>query len=551
MKQPFTRALALLLCTGLICGAASMPVSAAEGESRRPAAFDRILYSVEDILLKGLLWVIDALIPARIPRGYKTGTDFYPGMERFLDQPANGAGWKLGYARASLIPEGLFDPETRRYIGPNDVYVGGAPKGEDPQRPLIDRKNPTLLLDDMCVRATALGDGSGRGSVVFASLDAYALTSRDARVIRAMLEDFARQNQLVSINIGVLHQHSCIDTLGFNGPLLGGLFVNPWANLLGLKRPYYGKNPAFMDNLYKTVADTIKNAVRAMEPGRLYYGAATAKDWIHDKREPKVMDSEMHRLRFVPNNKNSRETWLLNLGSHCVGLDADTQKISGDFPYYIEERVNRQYRANFQMVLSGQLAINKSNHHLPSGERTQMETITKYGYMVADHIAQIKNEINLKPLLNIRHSEYRIPVDNLLHLFLFRSGMVDSTGVKRGWIGPGMDLITETGYMELGDSLAVALAPGEIDPILYLGGASPAAEAFTGKDFLFTPMKDMVRGGRKFLMFGVMNDHSGYILPPNDIQNFALFGNEELNCASAKSAQCLLEAFKGLTDSVK
>jgi len=97
----------------------------------------------------------------------------------------------------------------------------------------------------------------------------------------------------------------------------------------------------------------------------------------------------------------------------------------------------------------------------------------------------------------------------------------------------------------------VAFAPGEIDPILYLGGASPAAEAYTGEDFLFSPMKDMVRGGRRFLMFGVTNDHSGYILAPNDIQNFVLFGNEELNCAGKQAAQSLLDAFEKLTGSVK
>jgi hypothetical protein len=36
MKQSFGRILALLLCAGLICGAVSMPASAAEVDSRRP-----------------------------------------------------------------------------------------------------------------------------------------------------------------------------------------------------------------------------------------------------------------------------------------------------------------------------------------------------------------------------------------------------------------------------------------------------------------------------------------------------------------------------------
>ena len=550
MKRSFKRVLAMMLCAGLFFGAMSVPASAAE--SRQPPMPDRLLYQVADTLLKGLLWLVNAIMhPVPMPRSYETSPDFYAGMDSFLGKPASGAGWRLGYARASLIPGGLFCADGK-YIGPRDVFVGGAPKGEDPLLPVIHRKVPTFLHDDNCVRVTALSDGSGRGTVIFASLDAYALTSYDVRIIRGMLRDFARQNHLVSINIGVLHQHSAIDTLGFNGPLLGGLFINPWANLFGLPRPYYGKNPAYMAHLHETVTEAIKQAVRGMEPGELRYGAACAENWIHDRRAPRVMDDEMHRLRFVPANKSSRETWILNLASHTVGLDADTQQITGDFPHYIEERVNEQYNANFMMILSGQLAINKSNHHIdvPGEQRTPMETIIKYGYAVAGYIAKIEDEA-LAPLLNIKHAEYVLPVDNPLHLALFRSGMIESTGVRRHRFGPDMDLITEVGYMELGGTLAVAFIPGEICPVIYLGGASPAAESFTGEDFIFTPMKDMVRGERKFLAFTLMNDHSGYILAPNDIQNFVLFGNEEINQASVHAAELLLDAFKSLTDSVK
>jgi hypothetical protein len=142
-------------------------------------------------------------------------------------------------------------------------------------------------------------------------------------------------------------------------------------------------------------------------------------------------------------------------------------------------------------------------------------------------------------------------VDNPLHLLLLRSGAVQSAAVRRKRFSARLDLITETGYMELGDRLAVGFGPGEIDPILYLGGASSATESYTGEDYAFTPMKDMVRGNRKFLLFGLINDRSFYYLPPNDIQAFIRFGNEELNCASAEAAPRLLEAFEAVTDGVK
>jgi hypothetical protein len=547
------RILAIALCAGLLCGALCVPAAAEEAESRQPAKSKRILYDIGDTLLAGFLKGIAALMPIKLPKQYETSPDFYAGTEAFLDEPAEGAKWSLGYARASVLPEGMFDPETKLYLGGDDVFVGGSPKGEDPLRPIIDRKIPKQLIDDMCVRATALNDGSGRGTVVFAELDTYAITSYDIRAVRARLRDFARQNRLVSVNIGMLHQHSSIDTFGYNGPLLGSLLANPWYNLVGKTPPYTGKNAAFMEHLCEVMAETIKEAVRAMEPGELYYGSADTGPWVHDRRDPVVFDEEMHRLRFVPDAPGSRETWILNLGVHLVGLDGDTQKISGDSSYYAEQRINEAYGANFLMIQSGQLAVHKRHENIETAgeEMSLMDKMTGYGRALADYIAGIGNEEPVKPLLNIRHGEYRFPVDNPIHLLLLRSGAVQCTVVKRHKIGSGLDLITETGYMELGGDLAVGFGPGELDPILYLGGASPAAEAYTGEDFLFTPMKDMVRGGRKFLMFGLMNDRSFYYLAPNDIQNFIRFGNEELNCTSALAAPRLLEAFQALTDSVK
>jgi len=561
-KYTARRILAFILCAALLCGGLFIPVLADEAaESRKPSRGRQILYDIGDTLLVGFLKGIAAVMPIKLPKTYETGLDFYLGMEAFLDEPAEGARWSLGYARASVIPGGWFDPVTKEYIGPEGVFVGGSPKGEDPLRPIIDDKVPTRLIDDMCVRVTALSDGSGRGAAVFAQLDTYAITSYDIRIIRAWLREFAEENNLVSINIGMLHQHSSIDTFGYNGPLLKSLFLNPFINLLPEKwrRPLYtGKSPAYMEFLYEVMAEAVMEAVGNMEPGALYYGSASAEEWIYDRRPPYIMDEEMHRLRFVPDKEDARETWMLNLGVHHVGLDGDSQRISGDAPYYAEERVNEIYDANFQLIVGGQLGIHKRYTPIEDGtERGQIETMMAWGYALADYIAGVDNEEEVEPLLNIRHAEYRVPVDNPLHLLILRSGATQFTAVKRRFGPTRLDIVTETGYMELGGSLAVGFGPGEIDPILYLGGASPAAESYTGKDYPFTPMKDMARGdaatggSRKFLMFSLMNDRSLYYLLPNDFQNFVRFGNEEINCMSALAGPRLLEAFEALTDSVK
>ena len=538
------RLLATLLCAMMLAGALAMPVSAAVAQ--KPPFFTQLLYNAGDAVLNALLRGLSALYPTDLPREYAAGPDFFPGMDTFLNAPAEGAKWSLGYARASLIPPGLFDPETGEYIGPDDIFVGGELVGEG-QRALIDRKTPTRLLDDMCVRVTAMSDGSGRGTVVFASLDAYALTLYDVRVIRGMLLDFAQQNNIVGINIGVLHQHSVIDTLGMNGMVLGALLVNPWNARFGWFS-HHGKNARFMEHLHRTTADAIQAAVQAMEPGSLYYGSTDATDYLRDKRPPTVMDTQLHRLRFVPDDGESRETWLVNYASHASTL-GPTREVTADYPHYAEEQVDRRAGANFQMVLGAILAIGRNDRPFEAEgvQYMNQDRMRLYGKAIGDLAVGIENDRPVTPLLNIRMAEYRMPVDNPIHLAMFRTGMIQAVGLRRGVLGPDLDIVTEIGYMELGDDLAAVLAPGEIDHVLCVGGALPASEAYTGKDFFFNPMRDMVRGGRGLLTFGVMNDHSGYYLVPNDVQNFILFGTQEINAASKQAAVSLLEAFEGLT----
>jgi len=536
------RIISLWLCIAMLCGSMMIPAGAANDD--KPSAAMRLLYDAGDFALRALAWGISCVLPGRIPPIDER--DFYPGMATFIDQPQGvDPGWRLGYARASLLYEGLFDPVTKEYIGPNDLYVGGALGGEE-SRDIIDRKNPLRLVDDQGVRVTALSDGSGRGTAVFASVDCYALTSYDVRAIRALLRDFARQNNVVSINIGSLHQHSCIDTLGINGPLLLALPLNPIAMLTGLFPPFSGRNETFMDHLHETVAASIREAVGNMERGTLYYGATdVTENVVDDRRKPFVTDTEMHRLRFVPDSGASKETWLVNLSAHCTHLGATTRHISSDYPYYMEEIIGE--RANFQMIMGAELAVYTVTGYMWAPGKTSIDVMKEYGYLMGRKLIDMgADDEKVTPILNVRSLTYTIPVDNPIHRVAFSLGMIKSTGQRRYCIGPDLDLLTETGYMELGGNLAVAFGPGEIDPTLVYGGTLSAQDAYQGWEYEFTPMKVMV-GGRKLLMFGIMNDHSGYYILPNDIHNFVLFENEEINAASTKAALLLLEAFARVT----
>ncbi|MDR1464592.1 MAG: hypothetical protein LBJ11_04750 [Oscillospiraceae bacterium] len=542
------RPLALLLCVCLLLGSGGASVLAADGAAVAPSATDRTLYSVADWAAVGLINLIRMLIPGKPVCKYEQSPDFYPGQDGFRSAPEAGARWNLGYARAPLLTDDIFDGKH---------YVGGGLVGPG-QTPVIDAKTPTELIDNQLVRVVALSDGGTRGTVIFAVIDGFGITSADVRRVRAKLaeNDYVKTHNIVSINVSVLHQHSEIDTLGMNGPILPMVFLNPVANVTGLFQPYSGKNPGFMQHLYTTVTDAVKAAVADMKPGTLSYGAADMTEYIRDKREPLVFDSDLHRLRFTPDptaqDPAPRETWIANLAIHCTGNGAAGRELTGDYPYYMEQVISDPAgpNANFLLIQGAQLAITLDTSPIDQPDQTALEKLRLYGEALGGLLAGIQ-DTPVTPLLNIAHKEYAMPIDNPLHLLFFKLGAVEATVSRANLLGTKLDLITEVGYLELGDQLSIAICPGETEPALAFGGGLTAAQAWKGEDWAFTPMKDDVPAGRKLIVFGLTNDHCGYNLLKNDVHPFVQFGNEEVNAASTLGGERLVDAFAALTASVR
>ncbi len=538
MKTNLKKLCAVVLCIVMLAGAGIVGASA-DGPQKPTPAMDAV-YDIGDFAFKTLLKGITLLFPPiGIPSQFPESKDFYPGMKSFKKLPANPSyTWKLGHAEANLL-KGLSDEFIKT------LDVSGA-------LDLTGKRKVTEVLDPPMSRVTALSDNSGRGIVVFVSLDGFGITSVDVRKIRAAVRDFAKEKNIVSINVSALHQHSTVDTLGMNGNLLGGIFCNTLALLTNWFKPYSGKNQEYMKHVTQLTAAAIKKAVNGMEAGTLKYSKADASEYIRDKRAPEKIDPYIHRLRFVPKNAASKETWLCNAAIHTTGMGTSGTAVSSDWPYFIGKAVTKKTGANFQFINGAQLAIGMKNDIKLPKEATSYQRIEAYGNALAKLMFNIpaNKETKVPALLNVAHKEYVVPVDNPLHLLFFRLGVIESNGRKTNLTATKMEIKTELGYIELGDKLAIALIPGELEPMLAFGGSIPAAQAYTGKDYKFTPMKNMV-GGRELMVFGLTNDQVGYILLPNDIAHFVAFGNEEVNASGTALAPKTLEAFKALTDSKK
>lgn len=523
MKKMCRSVLAILLCCALLVPA-SPAVFAAEknylietsdGTKNVSKALKGLLNAV-DVVINGLMTAINLTVPT--PKTWEdadsySSAGFMPGQAEFLSSPADGTRWSMGFASASIL--------DGQDVQDGKHYVGGSLSVSD--------KTVTEVYDDLRVRTVAMNDGSGRGTTVFAVVDGYGLSSTDVRAIRQEMAAFCKANHIISLNIGVLHQHSAVDTFGMNGSVFKAL-GNGVRNLLG-KPPVNGQNAEYMRNLFDKTEQTVCDAVSSMTAGKMYYSTVDAKDYVRDKRPPYVMDTDLNLFRFVPDD-GSRETWMTTYTAHCVGNGAGQREITGDYPYYMEQVIRRIADANFMLLLGAEQGSSQRRDNAEiQGETEPLADVKAYGRTLAELLIAKggDNAVEVPPLLNIRHKEILFTIQNPILTFAGKMGLVTNKVVRRGFMQ--YEVVSEIGYMELGDALAVALIPGELAAELAYGGCLTAETSWRNKDWTMPSLQEMT-GTRQLLIFGIMNDQVGYIIPENDYMALAYEDNKSLELVS-------------------
>jgi hypothetical protein len=150
-----------------------------------------------------------------------------------------------------------------------------------------------------------------------------------------------------------------------------------------------------------------------------------------------------------------------------------------------------------------------------------------YGETIGRYVCEIDNrtEYDILPFINIRFNSVILPVENYILILGAKVGLININSYRSGKLGLDTVITTEAGYLELGNSLKILLAPGELAPEVAMGGYFTAQESALGFDItgktgfeIINPSdavkKDVIR--QKSLVFGLVNDEIGYILPEND-----------------------------------
>ncbi len=507
-----------------------------------------------------------------------TYDNFYQGTAEFIKEASDGAVWSLGKAEASLLPENYEE---------YSLYLGGFLTGGN------GFKNDVReILDDMKVRVIALSDGSGRGTSVFATVDAIGVSNGDIRQIRQMLSSFAKENNINAINIFATHAHSCIDTQGLWTDIQHKWPKNFLHAFTGIGESVQGTDEKYMVFFRDAVKTAIEKAVSSMEKGRMTYAEKELPRYFSNKNRQSAssMDDMLRRIAFYPENENSRPTFIVNMAAHpdVAGLAVKDDPVkghglSGDYVYYIGETLN-ELGCDFMFfngaicgIYIGRPDVNTDRRvEIPAGYGKEIAQITYSLSMTEQELLSDEKlmsfnftkeeteghdnftlwyenwerceEKEIAPILNLRLKTVELQATNPVIKVAAKLGLVNYQIKKTA----GMDyfLTTEIGYMEMGNELRFAFVPGEFCSDLIGGGASLTADgSVSGKAFEGKTLSEIF--GENIIVFGLANDAIGYIVPDNDYCMCLGMGHYHETLSLGKNtASTIMKGFEKLREEV-
>ncbi len=583
MKKRTKAIVSIVMCTAMlftsVMGASAASAAAsAQGSSS-------VMETVAEVITTGLNKAVDALLgfisgilPATVkvedPSAYADYADdnFYDGTDEFIDEAAEGAQWQLGYASASILPA---DFSTGKY------YKGGY----DINLQLSE------CIDDLKVRVIALDDGSGRGVTVFAVVDCLGLANDDVKNIRAAVAQALPEVDFTSINVSATHVHSGIDTQGIYTDTFGHVFKNLFAAIIGSDNLCDPVDTDLLATIQSQTVACVKKAVETMTTGTLEYAKTDISDYVRDRTDPEIMLDDMYCLIFNPDNGDT-STVISNFGCHpeCIGYG--TQLITSDFVFYTEETLNNA-GYNYMFIEGAVGTYTEENGAACDGlDLDRVDSTIRYGHEIGNILIAVatgmtEDEIvaeyasddciytndyteealasedctlwyegweavvseEVEPILNIRLQAMQIAVTNGVYKAFGKLSLANNVMYKDK--AGNVTAATEIGYMELGKNIKVILCPGETYAELIVGGENMA-------DFVYDCAYDiMADEDDVILVFDLMNDALGYIMPDNDFvyfrmkSDFSLADSWGLTSVGSNAASDVYGAIYELYDSVK
>ncbi len=571
------KALSFALAFVMVFSVATTPVAAIDFESSSDPV-TKTIARVIGTVFEDIVGIVNIFLRENdkfIDEDEYVYDNFYEGTAEFIDEAAVGADWSLGQSSASLVPENWED---------YNLFCGGFISEQN-----LFTNDVREILDDMKVRVIALNDGSGRGTAVFATIDSIGVSNGDIRHIRGLLQDFADDNDINSINLFATHTHSGIDTQGLWTDIFRKWPKNIFSAFTGIIETEQGTDPEYMEFFYSAVCDAITEAVDSMEEGTMTFARKDiGEKYFSNKNRPSCdsLDSELKRFVFTPYDASVTPTIIVNMSAHpdVVGLatEDDPTKghgVSGDYIYYIGETITNAgynfmfFNGSIAGIYIGRISAKAdrrvdiaANYGREIGKMVLGMTMTEEEILADDYLMSLNltaeqteghnytpwyegwvpvEETQVDPILNIKIAQVEVHVTNPVIQAAGKLGVVNYLIKKTE---SDYYVTTEIGYMEMGKDVKVVFVPGEIcTDLIYGGNALTADGSVKEEDYEGKTLCEIF--GDDVIVFGLANDAVGYIVPENDYSMALAFGHyQELLSLGEKEATVMFEAYESLLD---
>lgn len=445
-----------------------------------------------------------------------------------------GNSWYVGHGQAEIaLPE---DTETDE-----PLYIAGYHGGEE----------IAGVLDMPCANAVWMGTDADSG-ILLLGVDCVGLGSDTVYAIRSRLADFSAENGCQRVFVYATHTHAGIDTLGLWGPTAVD-----------------GKNRAYMENLISSAVSAAEAAYVARKCGALYFGAAETEGLQEDSRAPYVYDETLYQLRFVPKD-DSAGTRIVFFAAHAESLRGDNRLLSRDFPGVMADTI-RAETGDGTLFVPGAIGglvmtpVLLDESTADGDPDFYIKNCTATGKALAACALSISpdDETAVLPSYAFAETEYAVPLDNTVFLYYRFLGILGNPLTRNSDSETGYALHTSCAALRLGDSITIAMLPGEIFPELVYSDTefSAAGVGYALTDETFPSLSALAEeyGMGTLLIAGLCGDETGYILPPGDYlvnPDLPYFEGaeddsgenhyEETNSAGIRAAQCLAEAMENV-----
>lgn len=633
-KKSAKKAIFAIILSAIMAFTALSPALAAdEVMARAVPAFARTLDKVWDVMADCILnFAVKGLLSAD-PLGLIVKSNSFPTVDEYkateheyfyegTDGDVNGTGWKLGYESVSVIPDGWrrnadgkADPAGMCL---NKSYYFGGYFGSKVNNIYDDERVNLVVL-------SAGADANGNGIedvIIIAAIDNIGVANGNVRDIREAVSLALQQEKglapddIVAFEFNSTHAHTVIEALGMS---LSNVFTTAMKNHF-----LFSRDRSIEEDLYNTIlSNTAAAAVSAydrMEAGTLSYFEtpdvnAYMKENALAPEGGQVGDTVRDKLEYGANNQKFFACWyfesvsgektiLANIGLHPTFAGRSSDRVCADVPHYIW-KVMADEGYNFVFIQGSQAAIGLNGNYTQAGYEYAVANTLSYedwvarygekyaskryagnkdesgeaqyfniratGYSLAHFIIDSVDTSNVvDPVYNVKMSETLIPLDYGIMYVAAHSGVFGYNTVKDCSTETGYAIMTEIGYVQLGNEVVMLMLPGEVSPTLVYGtdeafngvAAWQGEYSFTGRDWEYDTLENYAKAAlgqdKKVIAMGICNDEIGYVMPDTDCaENFltkTLFGgafgdpidrgdNEELMEASHNSASALVKGY--------